>query len=301
MKVYQLKVSLFGYHEQPINQLHRIIEISEDSTFEDLHDAIFDAFDRDDLHLYSFFLTKKDSKNMHDIRKAPSIADPYSFSEGSVFGDESDNAATTKIKDAKLKEKDVFHYWFDFGDDWWHRIRVEKITTDSKSKKAFVKVSKKVGKSPAQYEEYDEEDEYFDDINIKDIVFGSGDFGELMDSDQLNDIDIDDEDLEFLMQTMSDNSPEAMQKIVDKYGIDKVVSWLEVMGMPNTDQFKTMLKNIPIIQFLESCNESNLTLQQEHELLKDLIDYLQTRLANIEQSIVQADNLAQVTYTKKSK
>ena len=58
--------------------------------------------------------------------------------------------------------KDVFHYLFDFGDDWWHRIRVEGVMeTDSNDKR--LKLIKAFGAAPPQY--YDEEDdgEAYDD------------------------------------------------------------------------------------------------------------------------------------------
>ena len=50
MKIYQFRVSIIG-----IPNLYRTIEVSENCTFDDLHDAIFQAFDRYDSHLYSFF------------------------------------------------------------------------------------------------------------------------------------------------------------------------------------------------------------------------------------------------------
>ena len=59
MKIYQFRVSIIG-----IPKLYRTIEASENCTFDDFHDAIFQAFDRYDEHLYSFFITRKDTKNI---------------------------------------------------------------------------------------------------------------------------------------------------------------------------------------------------------------------------------------------
>ena len=42
---------------------------------------------------------------------------------------------------AKLQEKDFIYYRFDFGDDWMHRLCLEKV-----------------GESPAQYEDDEEDD-----------------------------------------------------------------------------------------------------------------------------------------------
>lgn len=58
-----------------------------------------------------------------------------------------------------MHEKDIIHYLFDFGDDWWHRIRVNSIK-EADSKKKYIKLIKSVGESPPQYPDYD--DNYMD-------------------------------------------------------------------------------------------------------------------------------------------
>ena len=45
-----------------------------------------------------------------------------------------------------MVEKDVFHYLFDFGDDWWHRIRVQAIK-ESGNKRKSIKIIKISGHS----------------------------------------------------------------------------------------------------------------------------------------------------------
>ena len=64
--------------------------------------------------------------------------------------------AEIRIGDIELNEKDVFHYLFDFGDDWWHRIRVQKIGHLQALEK-HMKLIKSVGKSPNQYPDYADE------------------------------------------------------------------------------------------------------------------------------------------------
>ena len=52
-------------------------------------------------------------------------------------------------------------YRFDFGDDWMHRLRLEKIyplEAAAIGDEPYTVIVKKVGESPAQYED-DEEDE----------------------------------------------------------------------------------------------------------------------------------------------
>ena len=61
----------------------------------------------------------------------------------------------TTLDSLVLKVSQPFGYWFDYGDDWWHQINVQKI--DEKIPKGrYPKVIKRVGKSPPQY--MDEED-----------------------------------------------------------------------------------------------------------------------------------------------
>lgn len=151
MKMYRFKVSIVG-----ITNLHRVIEASGNCTFDDLHDAIFEASDRYDEHLYSFFITKSDSKSRRSIMQAPEITHPEAMENFMGLGKKMRSTANTRIDDVQLEGKDVFHYLFDFGDNWWHRIRVESITESSSGKKS-VRIVKSVGQSPPQYPEYVDE------------------------------------------------------------------------------------------------------------------------------------------------
>ena len=157
MKIYQFRVSIIG-----IPRVYRVIEVTDNCTFDDLHDAIFNAFDRYDSHLYSFFITKEDTKNIQSIFNAPEITHPQNVGDIMGSGRKRKSTANTRIEDIDLNEKDVFHYLFDFGDDWWHRIRVQSIRTGGFKKKS-IKIIKSVGKSPEQYPDYDDyENEDYD-------------------------------------------------------------------------------------------------------------------------------------------
>ena len=151
MRIYQFRVSIIG-----IPKLYRIIEASENCTFDDFHDAIFQAFDRFDHHLYSFFITRKDTKNIRRIYDSPEITHPQNVEDIFGFGERKKSTAKTRIGDVDLNENDVFHYLFDFGDDWWHRIRVQNIN-ETKSKKKHIKLIKSYGESPPQYPDYDDD------------------------------------------------------------------------------------------------------------------------------------------------
>ncbi|NLY40058.1 MAG: plasmid pRiA4b ORF-3 family protein [Desulfovibrionales bacterium] len=153
MNVFQFRISIVG-----IPRLYRIIEVSENCTFDDFHEVIFKAFDRYDEHLYSFFLTGKDTKNMRKIFDSPEITHPYNLEE--VIGVEKPmkSSAKIRIKDIGLKKNDIMHYLFDFGDKWWHLIKVEDIV-ETKSRKKIMNVITAVGESPPQYPDYDDEDD----------------------------------------------------------------------------------------------------------------------------------------------
>ena len=139
-----------------IPKLYRIIEASEYCTFDDFHDAIFQAFDRYDYHLYSFFLTGKDTKNIRVIYDAPEITHPKNLENIMGFGKNKKSTAKTRIGDIDLNENDVIHYLFDFGDEWWHRIKLQNIY-ERKSKRKHLKLIKSVDESPPQYQDYDED------------------------------------------------------------------------------------------------------------------------------------------------
>ena len=155
--LYTLEVLLIGgpvteefIKENP--KVSRAIQIRGSQTLGDLHDAIFDAFGRWDEHLYEFQIG---GKKPHDPN-----ATSYTHPEGTenLFDKPANDAERASIGSLGLKVKQTFFYWFDFGDDWWHRIKVVAIDDETPQGK-YPKVIKQVGKSPPQYLGWDEEDE----------------------------------------------------------------------------------------------------------------------------------------------
>lgn len=124
--------------------ISRLIEIRGDQTLEDLHQAIFKAYDRWDEHLYEFQFGKRPFDPAGPKYGIPS---PW-LEENSASGD----AETTKLDDLHLEPKRVFIYWFDFGDDWFHQVQVERIEQAIPTV-TYPRVTKRVGKSPPQYDE----------------------------------------------------------------------------------------------------------------------------------------------------
>ena len=60
------------------------------------------------------------------------------------------DARTTKLDDLDLKSGRAFGYWFDFGDDWYHQVQVDRIEQAIPTV-TYPRVIRRVGKSPPQY------------------------------------------------------------------------------------------------------------------------------------------------------
>lgn len=126
----------------------RTIEIRGDRTLKDLHYVIFDAFDREDEHMYEFQLGGGGPMDPNARRYVL----PMDMEEGpfSDDGEETKDLTRTTIGSLGLAVGEAFGYWFDFGDDWWHQINV--VAIEEKPFGKSPRVIKRVGQSPAQYE-----------------------------------------------------------------------------------------------------------------------------------------------------
>lgn len=130
----------------------RTIEIRGDRTLEDLHYVIFDAFDREDEHMYEFQLGgggPMDPNARRYVLPMAMEADPFSDD-----GEETGDLTRTTIGSLDLAVGEAFGYWFDFGDDWWHQINVAAIEDGPAGK--YPKIIKRTGGSPPQYNCWDE-------------------------------------------------------------------------------------------------------------------------------------------------
>ncbi|MDX6710758.1 MAG: hypothetical protein QOH96_1774 [Blastocatellia bacterium] len=100
-----------------------MIKILGGQTLEDLHHTIFHAFDREDEHLYEFQIGGKRPMDPKARRYVHSALMDDPGAKGGPAGD----VEHTSIGSLGLRVNDVFGYWFDFGDDWWHQIDVVAI------------------------------------------------------------------------------------------------------------------------------------------------------------------------------
>jgi len=133
----------------------RTIQIRGDQTLEDLHYAIFDAFNREDQHMFEFQVGGKGPMDP----KAKKYVLSGAF-ENPIPGspEAAGDVTRTSVGSIGLKKGDAFGYWFDFGDDWWHQVTVVNIE-EKAGRGNYPKVIKRVGKSPPQYVDWDEEDD----------------------------------------------------------------------------------------------------------------------------------------------
>ncbi len=150
-KTHTLRVSLLSgliteEFAKKNREVSRTIEIRGDQTLHDLHNVIFDAFDRFDEHLYEFQFGEK-----------PRDRDAVCYGRPEVPEMDYEDASAAAVGALGLAVGDVFFYWFDFGDDWWHQIEV--LAIDEKARKGkYPRVISRVGESPPQYPPLDEED-----------------------------------------------------------------------------------------------------------------------------------------------
>ena len=118
----------------------RTIAIRDDHTFEDLHRAIFDAFEREEEHMFEFQIG---GKGPQDPSAQCYVSDAENAEAAGYVGD-------TRIDAAGLHEEMAFGYWFDYGDDWWHQVSVLSIT-EPIPKGRYPNVTRRTGASPPQY------------------------------------------------------------------------------------------------------------------------------------------------------
>jgi hypothetical protein len=122
-------------------EISRMIEIRGDQTLEQLHQAIFRAYDRWDEHLYEFQLGKRPFDS-----DGPNYGVAGSNGRKKKYGD----ARTTTLDDLDLKQYRAFGYRFDFGDEWFHQVQLERIEQAIPTV-TYPRVIRRVGKSPPQY------------------------------------------------------------------------------------------------------------------------------------------------------
>jgi hypothetical protein len=149
-RVYTLDVYLVDgpiTEEYADREISRRIDILGHQTLHDLHEAIFEAFERWEEHLYEFNLGEGPADRLQI----------YSYHSGWDADDGTGgNPETTTLDALNLSVGRRFGYTFDMGDQWEHIIEVV-ATQEGAGKGQYPRVVKKVGPAPPQYDEEDEE------------------------------------------------------------------------------------------------------------------------------------------------
>lgn len=110
----------------------RQVLVPSEITFDQFHYIIQDAFGWENEHMYAFSPLGYGSNPMIEINPENDAND--FFSSPSRNPTQSMDAAKTKLSSIFKKEGQTYVYIYDFGDDWIHKITLEKIDeTDNSS------------------------------------------------------------------------------------------------------------------------------------------------------------------------
>ncbi|TVQ17807.1 MAG: plasmid pRiA4b ORF-3 family protein [Leptolyngbya sp. DLM2.Bin15] len=126
----------------------RTIEIQGHQTLADFHQIIFKAFNREEEHMYEFQLKGQGPRDPNAERYG------LEFALNDDFAPLNGDVAKTQIGSLGLELEEMFGYWFDFGDSWWHRIQVLAIQ-DPKPRVKYPRITNRIGTSPPQYADFD--------------------------------------------------------------------------------------------------------------------------------------------------
>lgn len=112
--VFQFKIELEGSSPK----IWRRVVIPANYSFEKLHDIIQHSFGWENQHL-AFF-----SPSGYGSKPVISVQEDNNFQEQVI-------SSKVVLQKVFTKEKQTFIYIYDFGDDWTHKITLEKILPES--------------------------------------------------------------------------------------------------------------------------------------------------------------------------
>ena len=111
---FQFKIQLKNITHPPV---WRRVSVPAQFSFYKFHLVIQAAFGWDNYHLFQF--------SPSGYGSYPTITIP-----SAEYDDDITDAEKTKLSKVFTKEKQTFTYIYDFGDDWSHKITLEKIISD---------------------------------------------------------------------------------------------------------------------------------------------------------------------------
>lgn len=135
------KTYLFKVQLQWMPDVWRTIEVRENQTLHQLHRAIQRAFNWDDDHLYSFFLSGE----------AWDRTTEYASPEAGHGRN-----AGVRLGSLELRQGQRFLYLFDYGDELHHDVKVLSIT-DRPDAGRYPRVLEEHGDAPPEYPALEED------------------------------------------------------------------------------------------------------------------------------------------------
>ena len=147
---YTFRVRILGGGYAPPNapQIWREIELASTQTLADLGEAIPEAFDFDDPHLWAFFLSGKPWDERTEYARDP---------EPNLLGGRRPKSADRlPIREVPGKE---FLYIFDFGDEWHFGVKLARTSDRPEPGARYPRVVARHGESPPQYPDLEDEDD----------------------------------------------------------------------------------------------------------------------------------------------
>jgi len=154
--IYTVRVRVRGgYYAPPgATEVWREIEVAANQTLADLGNAIPLAFDFDDPHLWSFFLSGKawDRATEYALHSEPGLAgSPRPATAGRV-----------QLRDVPFPGatgKKEFLFLFDYGDEWHFGVKLRRVSEQVEPQVQYPRVVASQGDAPPQYPDFEEDED----------------------------------------------------------------------------------------------------------------------------------------------
>jgi hypothetical protein len=158
--IYTVRVRILGgfFAPEDARSVSREIEVAANQTLADLGEAIPLAFDFDDPHLWSFFLSGRawDPASEYALDSQP---DPFG-------GPQARAAQRVLIRDVPwpgASGKKEFLFLFDYGDEWHFGVKLVRQSPTVAASARYPRIVATVGDAPPQYPDLDGESEEMDE------------------------------------------------------------------------------------------------------------------------------------------
>jgi hypothetical protein len=158
--IYVFRVRILGgyYAPEAARAVWREIEVAANQTLADLGTAIPLAFDFDDPHLWSFFLSGRawDRQSEYALHSEPDLMD----------GPRPHAARRIAIRDIPLPGaagKKEFLFLFDYGDEWYFGVKLVRLGSNVEPGARYPRIVAQAGQAPPQYPDVDDDEDDEDD------------------------------------------------------------------------------------------------------------------------------------------